>query len=106
MLSRNTYCSSNRGQSDSSRVKKDLHSTIQNFNITMGSKKFYGLDPLSILIFLTKLKLESNNSHASEGLVKLFLATFLKDDTLMAYESALHVDSVDADSIGIIIWVD
>lgn len=72
----------------------------------MCSKKLDELDPLSFLTFLANLNLEANSNNASEGMVKLVLPTFLKGNAPMAYESALHVDAVHADSISIRSWVD
>lgn len=78
-----------------------MHSTLRNFSTTVGSRKLDGLVLLSILTFFPKLKFETNNNDASEGTMKLRLPKFLKVKALIAYESALYVDAVDDDSIGI-----
>lgn len=67
----------------------------------MGTKNLDGLDPLSIMAFLAELKLEGCNSDVSEVMMKLVLLTFLKGNALPTFQSALHVDTVNADSAGI-----
>lgn len=71
----------------------------------MGNKTFHRLDQLSILTFLAEFELESNNNNASEGMRELFLPTFSKGSTLLAFEGPLHLDVADTDTVGIKTWV-
>lgn len=101
MFSCETYCLETCDQSESSRAKKKVRSTIQKFKTTLVTKKFDGLNPLSILPFLAKLKLEAYDQDALEGMMQLVIPTVLKGIALIFYESALQYDNVDAHSIGI-----
>lgn len=100
MLCYRTYRVNNRGQSENAHGNKRVHSTIQNLKNILGSKKFDGLGSLSIMTFLVRLKFEANKNNASGGMTKLVLLRFLEGNALIAFQIALHLDGVDADSAG------
>lgn len=100
-MSYKTYRLNNHDQSESSRVKNTVHSTIQKSNTAMGSRNSDWLRPLSLLTFFSKLKPEAENNNSLQGMVKLVLPIFFDGNELVAYKSALQAVAVDEDSVGI-----
>lgn len=84
MLCYKTYLLNDCDESESSRVNKNGYSTIERVGTTRSSSNLDGLEPLSILTFLARFKLQAKNNDASERMLKLVLPTLSKGNAPIA----------------------